>query len=107
MSTAKEVMDKIASKLKANPEKTKGVEKKIAINLTGEEAGRWLVDCTQNPAQVKLDANTRADMTVTMAADDMQKMIQGDLDPQTAFLTGKVKIDGDLGLALKLGKILG
>ncbi len=107
MSAAKQIMASIAGKLKDHPEKTKDVEKKIAINLTGDQGGRWIIDCTQSPAVVEEDDNFQADMTVTMAADDMQKMIQGELNPQAAFFGGKIKIDGDISLALKLGKLLG
>ena len=34
-------------------------------------------------------------------------MLDGDLDPTAAFMSGRLKVDGDMGLAMKLGSILG
>ena len=35
------------------------------------------------------------------------EMFEGELDPTAAFMTGKIKIDGDMGVAMKLGQLLG
>ena len=45
--------------------------------------------------------------TVTMAEGDFLEMVSGRLNGQMAFLTGKLKVAGDMGLALKLGSFLG
>jgi putative sterol carrier protein len=45
--------------------------------------------------------------TVTMAETDFLDMVAGKLNGQMAFLTGKLKVAGDMGLALKLGSFLG
>ncbi len=42
-----------------------------------------------------------------MTAPDFMSMIQGSLNPQMAFMTGKLRVKGDMGLALKLQSILG
>jgi putative sterol carrier protein len=47
-----------------------------------------------------------ADVTLTADADTFQAMMSGDLNPTAAFMTGKLTIDGDMGLAMKLGSIL-
>jgi len=47
-----------------------------------------------------------ADVTLTAAVDDFQAMMEGDLNPTTAFMTGKLTIDGDMGLAMQLGGAL-
>ena len=39
--------------------------------------------------------------------DTFQEMFAGDLDPTAAFMTGKIKLDGDMGVAMKLGQLLG
>ncbi len=47
-----------------------------------------------------------ADCTITMAKDDFEKLSAGTLDPTMAFMQGKLKIDGDMGVAMKLQPLL-
>lgn len=48
-----------------------------------------------------------ADCTITTSVDTMVKLKSGDLNPMMAVMTGKVKIKGDMGLAMKLQSLLG
>jgi len=105
--TTKEIIEgKIAKRLKERPDAAKGIGVPVAISLTGDGAGRWIIDCSKDPAEVREDATAAAQMTITMDGADLIKMVQGELNPQMAFLAGKVKVDGNLGLAIKLGQIL-
>ena len=47
-----------------------------------------------------------ADCTISASMDTFQEIFQGDLDPTAAFMTGKMKIDGDMGVAMKLAQVL-
>ncbi|MTI44292.1 putative sterol carrier protein [Roseibium hamelinense] len=47
-----------------------------------------------------------ADCTITMSAEDMSDMLSGDLNPTAAFMGGKMKVDGDMSVAMKLGSIV-
>ncbi|MDU8927504.1 SCP2 sterol-binding domain-containing protein [Alisedimentitalea sp. MJ-SS2] len=48
-----------------------------------------------------------ADVTMTAEADTFQSMMEGDLNPTAAFMSGKLSVDGDMGLAMQLGAVLG
>lgn len=48
-----------------------------------------------------------ADCTVGVTLEDLNAMIAGDLDPMAAFSLGKLRIEGDMGVAMKLGSIVG
>ena len=48
-----------------------------------------------------------ADCTLTADADTFQEILSGDLNPTAAFMTAKLKVDGDMGIAMKLGSVLG
>ncbi|MEQ8701354.1 MAG: SCP2 sterol-binding domain-containing protein, partial [Bauldia litoralis] len=47
-----------------------------------------------------------ADTTVTMKLDDFKKMAAGDLDPTAAFMMGKIKVSGDMTVAMKLSQVI-
>ncbi|MEX2517918.1 MAG: SCP2 sterol-binding domain-containing protein [Paracoccaceae bacterium] len=46
------------------------------------------------------------DCTIGVALEDLQAIADGDLDPTAAFMQGKLKVDGDMAVAMKLGQIL-
>lgn len=62
---------------------------------------------------VMIDANgvragdDEADVTLTADADVFQAILAGDLNPTGAFMSGKLGVDGNMGLAMKLGSVLG
>lgn len=47
-----------------------------------------------------------AECTLTADAETFQEILGGDLDPTAAFMSGRLKVDGDMGLAMKLGALL-
>ncbi|WP_029059520.1 SCP2 sterol-binding domain-containing protein [Stappia stellulata] len=47
-----------------------------------------------------------ADCTVRISEDNLESLLAGDLNPTTAFMTGKIKVDGDMSVAMKLGSIV-
>ena len=47
-----------------------------------------------------------ADCTVGVSLEDLQAIVDGELDPTSAFMQGKLKVDGDMGVAMKLGQVL-
>ncbi len=53
------------------------------------------------------ESDDDADVTLTAPADVFQDLLNGDLSGASAFMTGKLKVDGDMGLAMKLGSLLG
>ncbi len=47
-----------------------------------------------------------ADVTLTADAETFQGIMEGDLNPTSAFMTGKLAVDGDMGMAMSLGSVL-
>lgn len=47
-----------------------------------------------------------ANCTIAMSAEDFDEMIHGRLQPTAAFMQGKMRVDGDMGLAMKLGQLI-
>jgi putative sterol carrier protein len=51
-------------------------------------------------------SDDEADVTLTADADTFESILTGDLDPTAAFMSGRLSVDGDMGLAMKLGSVL-
>jgi putative sterol carrier protein len=48
-----------------------------------------------------------ADCTVTASAETFEALMAGELDPTAAFMAGRIRIEGDMGMAMRLGSLLG
>ncbi len=95
----------IPERMKENPDLAKSINATYKFVVTGEGGGTWVVDLTKEPPEVR-EEDTDANCTITIAAEDFVAMLEGKLDGQMAFMTGKLKIAGDMSLAMKLGQIL-
>jgi len=104
---AAQVFEDISSKLTANPDNVAGINAVYQFNITGDNGGEWYVDLTGDAPAVSSGAHDSANCTVTMTEEDFLAIIDGSLNAQMAFLQGKVKIAGDMSLAMKLQKVLG
>jgi len=78
------------------------LNKKVKFDLI--EDGIIHVDATMSPPTVSNDDND-ADVTLILSMDNFEALVDGSLNPQMAFMMGKLKIEGDMGLALKLADI--
>jgi len=67
--------------------------------------GRIFLDGKTVPNSVSND-DADADCTITMSMEDFENMLAGDLDPTTAFMMGKLKVDGDMSIAMKLSSVV-
>lgn len=85
-----------------NVDAAKGMNAVIQFNLTGDGGGNYNVSIKDGTATVAEGTHPQPNMTLTMAAQDYVDMIAGKLNGQMAFMSGKLKIQGDMGLAMKM-----
>jgi putative sterol carrier protein len=86
------------------PEKAGDLEAVIQYHLTGEEAGDWIVKIGDGKCEVEQGETDNATMTLFADSQDYKDIILGKLDPMTAFMQQKVKLQGNLNMALGLTK---
>jgi putative sterol carrier protein len=70
------------------------------------DAGSWRVDLAEGQAGVT-ESDEGGDCIIRMKEDVLLRLISGDQNPMTAFMTGKIKVDGDVGMAMRLKELLG
>jgi putative sterol carrier protein len=104
--TPKEYFEKLPESLKSKGDKVTSINAVYQFDIKGANGGTWTVDLTTPGGQVTSGAAANANCTVTMEDENFVKLVTGQLNPQMAFMTGKLKVAGNMGLALKLATIL-
>lgn len=100
--TPKGVIEKINEKLAANPEVSGKIGAIFQFIINGDDGGEWWFDLTKTPPETGEGNNENAACTVTMASDDFIAMVNKEADPMKLFMSGKLKIGGDISAAMKL-----
>jgi putative sterol carrier protein len=87
---------------RADASKTAGMTNSYVFDIEG--AGQWKVDVDDGKVTVT-EGGGDADAVITAAEETFQKIVAGELNPTSAYMTGKLKIKGDMGAAMKLQKL--
>jgi putative sterol carrier protein len=69
-----------------------------------EGSGQWLVTVEDGAVSVR-EGEGEADCTISTSDENFQQIVAGELNPTAAYMTGKLKIKGDMGAAMKLQKL--
>ena len=98
----------IPKRLTEKPQVGKDINAVLHVDITGDGGGQWTLDTTKESGWVSSGKNGEAKMTITASAADFEKIISKQLSAQTAAMTGKLKFKPmDMGLAMKLAKLMG
>jgi putative sterol carrier protein len=100
----REVFNDLQQKL--NGKEVKGLNTVYQFELEGEDAGIYHIIFTDGAGKVVEGTASSPNLTVTMKGSDFRAMLAGELNPTAAFMGGKLKIKGDMSLAMKLQSIL-
>lgn len=84
------------------PEKAPGLDAVIQFHFSGAEAGDWYAEIKDGKVTVSQGVHPSPRMTLTADSSDYIKIFTGELDGMKAFMEGKLKLSGDLNLAMKL-----
>jgi putative sterol carrier protein len=98
--TAQEFFDALPGKV--DPAKTAGMSNSYVFDIDG--VGTWTVSVADGAVSVAAGV-ADADCTISASEETLMKIASGEANATTAYMTGKLKIKGDMGAALKLQKL--
>ena len=104
-SSCKQVFEQMPSRFKK--EAAQGLNAVYQFDLSGEGGGKWQVSINNDKCDIKEGAHSSPNVTISMAAQDYLDMVAGKLNPQMAFMSGKLRMSGDMGLALRFQGLFG
>jgi putative sterol carrier protein len=87
---------------RVDPAKTAGMNNSYLFDIDG--AGKWKVDVQDGTVNVS-EGEGDADVTISASEETFEKMVSGEQNPTSAYMTGKLKVKGDMGAAMKLQKL--
>src|SRR5581483_2546354 len=99
--TTQEFFDSLASR--ADTSQTAGMNNSYAFDIEG--AGQWTVTVTDGAVAVADGMADGADCTISTSQEVFDKIVAGEQNPTSAYMTGKLKLKGDMGAAMKLQKL--
>jgi putative sterol carrier protein len=97
---AKDFFDTLPSR--ADESKLAGMSNTYLFDIEGE--GQWHVEVKDGAINVS-EGDGDADATISTTSETFEKIVAGEQNPTTAYMTGKLKIKGDMGAAMKLQKL--
>lgn len=100
MTTATEKMEQAAVAIAKNAAAASAVDATYKFVLEGEGGGVWVISLKGSPSITHGEGE--AECTIKMAASDYVDMMEGRVGGQDLFFAGRLQIEGDMGLAMKL-----
>ncbi|MFO7783679.1 MAG: SCP2 sterol-binding domain-containing protein [Thermodesulfobacteriota bacterium] len=85
-----------------NPNSAKGLDAVFQFNIEGEDGGTWNVTVQEDSCSVEQGTHDSPRVTITMSAEDWLALVNRRLNAVQAFMTGKLKVKGDLMLAQRI-----
>ena len=84
------------------PEKAAGIDAKVLFHITGNQGGDWVGTIKDQKLAVETGTTPNPNITISADTQDIFNLVNGKLNPMAAFMQGKVQVDGDMGLAMRL-----
>jgi len=96
----KELIERIPQVV--NPETLEGIDAVVQFTLTGDEGGNWYLTIKDKKIDQFEGLAEKPRLTLTASAKDFKNVVTGKSNAMQAFMMGKLKITGDINLAMKL-----
>ena len=96
-------LDDVTAKISRKLDRGTSINARVKFDF-GDE-GRIFIDATQSPPRISHD-DEEADTTLLCSIETFERLMDGTQDPNIAFLMGKLKVQGSMGIAMKLNAML-
>ena len=103
MATVKETFEAMPGRFRAD--KATGTNATIQYDISGDGGGTWNAVIKDGSCAVTPGAAASPNLTLQISAQDWLDMLSGKQSGQMLFMSGKLKVKGDMGLAMKLGSM--
>jgi putative sterol carrier protein len=104
MTTAAELFAGLSERFRS--ERAGDLRATYAFELAGDGGGAWTVHVADGVLRVTDGADGDADVTLRASAADWMSIVEGRMDPQLAYLTNRLKVSGNIELALRLREVV-
>jgi len=104
--TTKEIFNEMQKRMDTNPAKLAGIKGVFQFDISGADPGLYSVAIADGKATVSEGQSASPGVTISMASSDFLEMVEGRLDGITAFMGGKLKVAGDMAMAMQLQALL-
>jgi putative sterol carrier protein len=105
VTTVNEIFDEVNRRM-ADPVKAGTTNAAYRFDLSGDDGGAYHIVLKDGTGEAGAGAPDSPNTTISMSGDDFVGLATGKLDPTMAFMTGKLKVRGDMALAMKLQNLL-
>jgi putative sterol carrier protein len=99
--TPKEFFEEVLPR-RFKPDKALGIDVTVQVDITGPNGGDWVVTIKNQKLEVKEGTHPSPTLELNMAETDYMDLINGKMSGEKAFISGKLRFKGNIGLALKL-----
>ena len=104
MSRVREIFERIERKLFEKKNELSSTKASIQFNISGPEGGNWVVDLKDESMGVR-EGDEDTNCTFSATDTNFLKLINREMKPEMAIMSGKVKLSGDIMLAMKLANL--
>jgi putative sterol carrier protein len=84
------------------PEAAAGINVTIQLTLSGDQSGSWIMQIKDQTCQMISEGVDKPDLALSADTQDCLDIFSGKLDPMRAYMRGKIRLHGDILLAMKL-----